>query len=173
MPAAFVSDHPVERSAALSRCERYGWWLRWWFGGRSGPRGPGPPGRSAADVPQSDAERATAAHPVCAGGVCGWRSSRIKADTGLVILARGHMIAHGAALDATLKQVAPSATVVPHDGVRQPLKSDPGRPRWKNTAQWARNKMVNDDLLRSNSPRGVWELTENGREYMKANSDRD
>jgi hypothetical protein len=51
----------------------------------------------------------------------------------------------------------------------QPLKSDPGRPRWSNTAQWARNTMVSDGLLKNNSPHGVWEITEAGRKYLIAN----
>jgi hypothetical protein len=49
----------------------------------------------------------------------------------------------------------------------QALKSDPTRPRWNNTAQWARNTMVAEGLLKSNSPRGVWELTAAGREYLR------
>ncbi len=49
----------------------------------------------------------------------------------------------------------------------QSLKSDPGRPRWNNTAQWARNTMVEDGLLKKNSPRGVWEITEAGRAMLK------
>jgi len=78
---------------------------------------------------------------------------------------------------AQMQQVIEKIAEVMKDQFRevdhQPLKSDPGRPRWNNTAQWARNKMVNDGLLRSNSPRGVWELTENGRKYMNAKSDLD
>lgn len=35
--------------------------------------------------------------------------------------------------------------------------------RWRNTAQWARNSMVRDGLLKSNSPKGVWEITDAGR----------
>ncbi len=50
----------------------------------------------------------------------------------------------------------------------QPLKSDPHSPRWKNTAQWARNTMVADKLLLSKSPRGVWELSEAGRRYLQS-----
>ena len=34
--------------------------------------------------------------------------------------------------------------------------------RWKNTAQWERNNMVNDGLIKKRSPRGVWELTAKG-----------
>jgi len=34
--------------------------------------------------------------------------------------------------------------------------------RWRNTAMWERNNMVNDGLLKDDSPRGIWELTEKG-----------
>jgi hypothetical protein len=49
----------------------------------------------------------------------------------------------------------------------QSLKSDPGQPRWSNTAQWARKTMVDDGLLKNNSPRGVWEITEAGRKRLR------
>ena len=48
---------------------------------------------------------------------------------------------------------------VDHD----PLASDPSNPRWRNTAQWARNSMVHEGLLRGDSPRGLWQITELGR----------
>jgi restriction system protein len=44
----------------------------------------------------------------------------------------------------------------------QPLVSDPETLRWRNTAQWARNAMVKKGLLRSDSPRGIWEITDAG-----------
>ena len=39
--------------------------------------------------------------------------------------------------------------------------------RWKNTAQWCRNTMVQEGLLKSDSPRGIWEISEKGIEYLK------
>ncbi len=42
-----------------------------------------------------------------------------------------------------------------------------GQIRWKNTAQWARNELVTEGYLSKDSPRGVWEITEKGREYLK------
>jgi len=45
----------------------------------------------------------------------------------------------------------------------EPLASDPEMLRWRNTAQWARNSMVKEGLLKSNSPRGIWEISEAGR----------
>ncbi len=48
----------------------------------------------------------------------------------------------------------------------QPLASDPALPRWRNAAQWARNSMCRDGLLKNDSPRGVWEISESGRRYL-------
>jgi uncharacterized protein YjbJ (UPF0337 family) len=39
--------------------------------------------------------------------------------------------------------------------------------RWRNKAQWARNTMVKEDLLASDSPRGVWEISEKGRAVLR------
>lgn len=49
----------------------------------------------------------------------------------------------------------------------EPLASDPDMPRWKNAAQWARNSMVKEGLLRSNSPRGVWEISDAGVRFLR------
>ncbi|NMC19518.1 MAG: hypothetical protein GYA33_03775 [Thermogutta sp.] len=49
----------------------------------------------------------------------------------------------------------------------EPLASDSRNPRWRNTAQWARNSMVNEGLLKSHSARGVWEITEKGRQFLQ------
>lgn len=49
------------------------------------------------------------------------------------------------------------------------LKSDPKTKRWRNTAMWARNSMREEGLLKSNSPRGVWELDEAGWNFIKTN----
>ena len=48
----------------------------------------------------------------------------------------------------------------------EPVSSDPDLPRWRNTAQWARNTMVKEGLLKQDSPRGIWEITEAGRRYL-------
>ncbi len=47
-----------------------------------------------------------------------------------------------------------------------PLASDPEAPRWRNTAQWSRNTMVKEGLLKSNSSYGIWEITETGRQVL-------
>ncbi len=38
--------------------------------------------------------------------------------------------------------------------------------RWRNTAQWARQRMKEQGLLASNSPTGIWEITEMGRRRL-------
>jgi restriction system protein len=46
------------------------------------------------------------------------------------------------------------------------LGSDADMPRWRNTAQWARYGMAKKGLLKSDSPRGTWEITEAGRKFL-------
>jgi len=49
------------------------------------------------------------------------------------------------------------------------LKS--GMARWRNTAQWARQAMKKERLLADDSPRGVWEITERGRAYLRKHAE--
>jgi hypothetical protein len=49
----------------------------------------------------------------------------------------------------------------------QPLPSDPKEKRWENTVKWTRNTMVKEGLLAKNSPQGIWQITEKGKEYLK------
>ncbi len=49
----------------------------------------------------------------------------------------------------------------------EPLASGPDNPRWRNAAQWARNSMVRDGLLKGDSPRGVWEISDRGRAKLR------
>jgi len=49
---------------------------------------------------------------------------------------------------------------------RSPLPSDSTLTRWRNTAQWARKAMVQKGLMSSDSPRGIWEITEAGRRWL-------
>ncbi|GBC77825.1 hypothetical protein HRbin08_01307 [bacterium HR08] len=51
--------------------------------------------------------------------------------------------------------------LTPHD--YKPLPSDPKTIRWRNTAQWCRNTLVREGLMKGDSPRGVWEISEEGR----------
>jgi hypothetical protein len=48
------------------------------------------------------------------------------------------------------------------------LHSDGKSIRWRNTAQWARNTMANDDgRMKNDSPHGTWEISEAGRKFLK------
>lgn len=42
-----------------------------------------------------------------------------------------------------------------------------GSVRWENTAHWERKRMIENGLLRNDSPVGVWEMTEAGRAYLQ------
>ena len=46
------------------------------------------------------------------------------------------------------------------------LPTNPNIKRWNNTARWCRGAMVRDGLLSTDSPRGVWKITDKGREYL-------
>ena len=48
----------------------------------------------------------------------------------------------------------------------QPLASDPALPRWRNSASWARHSMCREGLLKTESPRGIWEISEAGKRYL-------
>lgn len=52
----------------------------------------------------------------------------------------------------------------------EPLPSDANTPRWRNTAQWARLSLVQEGLLRNDSPRGIWAITDKGRAYLATHS---
>ena len=38
--------------------------------------------------------------------------------------------------------------------------------RWRNTAHWARYELVQDGLLKDDSKRGIWEISEKGRQFL-------
>jgi hypothetical protein len=48
----------------------------------------------------------------------------------------------------------------------EPFSSDPKNLRWRNAAQWARNSMVNEGLLKKDSPRGVWGGSDKGKQCL-------
>jgi len=50
----------------------------------------------------------------------------------------------------------------------EPLPSDPNEPRWRNNARWARAFMVREGLLKSDSPRGIWEISEAGLKWLES-----
>ena len=40
--------------------------------------------------------------------------------------------------------------------------------RWRKTAAWVRFDLVQDGYVKANSPRGIWEISEEGRNYLKS-----
>ena len=51
---------------------------------------------------------------------------------------------------------------------KQPLPSNPNTTRWENNAQWCRNTMVHQEgLMKDDSPGGIWEISDKGREALK------
>jgi len=52
----------------------------------------------------------------------------------------------------------------------QSLPSDSRSVRWRNTAQWCRNTLVREGLMKSNSPYGIWEISDAGKRWLKDES---
>ncbi|MCS7015965.1 MAG: winged helix-turn-helix domain-containing protein [Gemmatales bacterium] len=53
-----------------------------------------------------------------------------------------------------------------HD--HKPVASDEELPRWRNRIHWCRFQLVREGYLSNNSPSGIWQITERGREYLLA-----
>lgn len=51
------------------------------------------------------------------------------------------------------------------------LPSDGKSIRWRNSAQWARNTMVNEDGRMTKTKNGIWEISDEGRKWLRANSE--
>lgn len=50
----------------------------------------------------------------------------------------------------------------------KPHESNAKQIRWRNTAQWARNKMVNEDgRMQKTSQRGIWEFSPHSSAWFK------
>jgi len=46
------------------------------------------------------------------------------------------------------------------------MPSDGVTPRWRNTAQWARSSLREEGLIRDDTPRATWEISEEGRAWL-------
>ncbi|MFC1850965.1 winged helix-turn-helix domain-containing protein [candidate division CSSED10-310 bacterium] len=68
-----------------------------------------------------------------------------------------------------LDQVQELMSGVLEDVDFETLISEPNTPRWRNAAHWARNSMVREGMLKSDSPRGIWEISEKGLQYLNMN----
>jgi hypothetical protein len=67
-------------------------------------------------------------------------------------------------LDIVHKKIAGTLKPVDHEALASGPKSGP---RWRNTAQWARNTLKERGHLKSDSPHGVWEIAEAGRQWLE------
>jgi restriction system protein len=65
-----------------------------------------------------------------------------------------------------LDRVGPLMQDVLRDVDHLPLQSEPDSERWRNTAQWARSELVKRGLIKPDSPRGFWEISEAGRQWL-------
>ncbi len=79
------------------------------------------------------------------------------------LVALGGSAPAGKVLDGVYKRMR--NVLKPAD--KETLPSSPTTPRWRNTAQWARNSLVTEGLMSSTSPHGVWEITEQGRKWLE------
>jgi len=70
-----------------------------------------------------------------------------------------------------LRRIEPIVEPFLTEADRRVLKG--GVIRWVNAAQWARYEMIKDGLLRSGSPLGVWEITDEGRRYLEEHAGED
>lgn len=74
---------------------------------------------------------------------------------------------------ATTSQVLDELAVIMKDRLKdvdhERLPSTPSTMRWQNAAQWARQALVDQGLMKNNSPRGIWELSDAGQEYLRTN----
>lgn len=88
---------------------------------------------------------------------------------GLPILESLIELSGRAEVKAVLNKVYEKMKHILNEYDKQPLPLGTGI-RWQNTAQWARNTMIRERLFHSESERGIWEITEKGREYLKQNN---
>lgn len=72
----------------------------------------------------------------------------------------------GAPIGEVLKRVEQKMKGALNQYDYEPLPSDPRSPRWRNTAQWCRNTLVREGLMKSDSPYGVWEISDEGRRWL-------
>jgi hypothetical protein len=82
------------------------------------------------------------------------------------ILQALHSLGGSASVGQVLEKVRQLMVGVLREVDFEPLASDPESPRWRNAAQWARNSMAREGLLKNDSPRGIWELSEAGRRAL-------
>ena len=86
-----------------------------------------------------------------------------ETDFYLPILKALDELGGSAKMQSVLSKVHKAMKPVLKDVDYEPLSSNPDMPRWRNTAQWARNTMRQEGLLKDDSPHGTWEISDAGR----------
>jgi restriction system protein len=72
-----------------------------------------------------------------------------------------------APINDVLERVEKKMSSILNEYDRQRLPSGRRSVRWKNTAQWCRSGLVRGGLMKADSPHGIWEISEDGRRWMK------
>jgi hypothetical protein len=72
-----------------------------------------------------------------------------------------------ASVGQVLDRVGEKMKTILNDYDCQPLPSMPNTTRWRNSAQWCRNTLVQEGLMKGDSPRGIWEISPRGEEAIK------
>jgi restriction endonuclease Mrr len=83
----------------------------------------------------------------------------------LILKALAEMGGQGRAKEV-LRRVFEMAEPYLSDKDLEPVPSGTSK-RWEKRANWERYRMVQEGLLRSDSPQGIWELSEKGWEEAK------
>lgn len=65
-----------------------------------------------------------------------------------------------------IRRVGAKMAAVLNEYDRQPVRPGSRQTRWELRTAWARQQAVKDGLLKRGSPRGVWEITEAGRQWL-------
>ena len=74
----------------------------------------------------------------------------------------GNSASIGKVLDKVGQEMKDSLNEYDH----QSLPSNPDSTRWRNSAQWCRNTMVIEGLMKSDSPRGIWGISQQGKDAL-------
>lgn len=94
-----------------------------------------------------------------------------REDFYLPILASVEELGGAARTDDVLQRVYPriKRRLSSHDL----MENQSGEPNWRNSARWAREEMVKEctpPLLSPSSPHGRWEITDAGRDWLRAHN---
>lgn len=78
-----------------------------------------------------------------------------------------------ASISDVLERVGAKMSSILNQYDLEPLPSDPRSVRWKNTAQWCRNTLVKEGLMKNDSSYGIWEITDAGRYWLEQEKKRE